>query len=73
MSIFSESNRWKHFFGGIAVGLVLTVLGAIGIAAGMEFKDKQWGGKWDWWDFFFTILGGIIGQCLQLIIYFGLK
>lgn len=68
LKIFIESNRWKHFLGGIAVGLVLTILGAIGIASGMEFKDKQSGGKWDWWDWSFTVLGGIIGNIIQLMI-----
>ena len=68
MSVFTESNRWKHFLGGIAVGLVITILGAIGIAIGMEFKDKQWGGKWDWWDLTFTVIGGIIGNLLLWLI-----
>lgn len=71
MSIFTESNRWKHFVFAIPVAFVFTVLCTLGCAAGMEFKDKQWGGKWDWWDFAFTIAGGLVGQELQLIaIYF---
>lgn len=68
IKIFTESNRYKHFLYGIVVGLCLTVLGAIGIASGMEFKDKQWGGKWDWWDWFFTVLGGIIGNIILFLI-----
>jgi hypothetical protein len=27
----------------------------------MEFKDKQAGNIWDWKDFWFTMLGGLIG------------
>lgn len=69
MSIFTDSNRWKHFLYAIPIGLILTILCAIGCAGGMEFKDKQWGGRWDWWDFFFTILGGLVGQLLQIGIY----
>jgi hypothetical protein len=31
----------------------------------MEFKDKQWGGKWDWGDWLCTMLGGLVGQAVQ--------
>ena len=34
------SNRRKHFLGGIATGFLFTILFTIGIATGMEFKDK---------------------------------
>ena len=64
---FKESNRWKHFLYAIPIGLVLTILCAIGVAAGMEFKDKSYGNKWDWKDWVSTMIGGIIGQVLQLI------
>jgi len=70
MSWITESNRWKHLLYAIPIGLVFTILCVLGVAAGMEFKDKQWGGKWDWLDFFATILGGIFGQLLQLFIIF---
>lgn len=63
-----ESNRWKHLVGGFVLGLFLTFLCALGCGGGMEFKDWQWGGKWDWLDFAATILGGIAGQALQLWI-----
>lgn len=33
--------------------------------AGMEFKDKSYGDKWDWLDFLATILGGLVGQIIQ--------
>lgn len=65
-----ESNRWKHLIGGCILGLLLTILCAIGCAGGMEFKDKQWGGQWDWLDFLATILGGFIGQGLQILIIY---
>lgn len=64
----SISNRWKHLFGGIAVGFVLTILCVIGVASGMEFKDKAYGNSWDWTDWWCTIFGGIIGQGLQLLL-----
>ena len=62
------SNRWKHLCGGFALGLFLTVLCSLGCAGGMEFKDRQWGGRWDWVDFALTVAGGVVGQVLQLAI-----
>ena len=64
MSIFTESDRWKHFLFSIPAGLLLTILFVLGLGIGMEFKDKQWGGIWDWYDLMFTFLGGLIGQAL---------
>lgn len=61
-----ESNRQKHFIYAIPCALLLTLLFVAGLAAGMEFKDKAHGGEWDWLDFLATILGGLVGQGLQL-------
>ena len=63
-----ESNRLKHFFYAIPIGIVLTILGVIGVASGLEYKDKIYGNNWDWIDWISTILGGIIGQIIQIII-----
>ena len=63
-----ESNRPKHLFYAIPMGLLFTILCVIGVASGMEFKDKQYRGKWDWLDWIATIIGGIIGQLLQFLI-----
>lgn len=73
MSWLKESNRQKHLLYSIPIGFLLTILCVIGVAAGMEFKDKQWGGKWDWLDFLATLIGGFIGQILQIILIFILK
>lgn len=73
MNWLKESNRQKHLLYSIPIGFLLTILCVIGIAAGMEFKDKQWGGKWDWFDFLATLIGGFIGQILQIILILILK
>lgn len=65
-----ESNRDKHFLYAIPVGFIFTILAVLGCASGLEFKDVQSGGKWDWLDWVATMLGGIIGQVLQLIVLF---
>ena len=63
-----ESNRMQHLLYAIPIGLVFTILAVIGCAFGMEFKDKQYGNKFDWLDIVATIIGGTIGQLLQIII-----
>ena len=68
MTWLKESNRNKHLLYAIPIGLVLTILAVIGCAFGMEFKDKQWGGKFDWLDIAATMIGGAIGQVLQVIL-----
>ena len=66
--ITDYSNRRKHFIGGFLCGLLLTVLFAAGAAAGMEFKDKSYGNKWDWSDFFSTVIGGILGNVVMFLL-----
>ena len=63
-----ENNRPKHLLYAIPIGLVFTILAVLGCAFGMEFKDKQYGNKFDWLDIAATIIGGTIGQLLQIII-----
>lgn len=65
MSWITESNRQKHFWYAIPCCFLLTILFVAGLAAGMEFKDKFYGEKWDWLDFLATILGGLVGQIIQ--------
>ena len=64
----TESNRLKHFIYAIPLGILFTIIFVIGIAFGMEIKDKMYGNKFDWLDLVSTILGGTIGQLFQ--IYF---
>lgn len=68
MSWITESNREKHFLYAIPIGLVFTILAVLGCAFGMEFKDKMYGNKFDWLDIAATMIGGAIGQLLQIII-----
>lgn len=68
MSWLKESNRTKHLLYAIPIGFICTILAVLGCAFGMEFKDKQWGGKFDWLDIAATLIGGVIGQILQVIV-----
>ena len=63
-----ESNRQKHLLYAIPIGLVFTIIAVLGCAFGMEFKDKEYGDKFDWLDIAATMIGGAIGQLLQIII-----
>ena len=65
MSWINESNRIKHLLYAIPAGALLTILFAAGLAVGMEFKDRAYGGKWDWLDIAATLIGGFIGQAIQ--------
>ena len=59
-----ESNRPKHLLYAIPIGLIFTILAVLGCAFGMEFKDKEYVDKLDWFDIAATMIGGAIGQLL---------
>lgn len=72
--LFTDKTRWQHFALAIPIALVFTILCVLGVATALEFKDKQWGGKWDWQDWLCTMIGGAVGETLQIfIIYLILK
>ena len=68
MNWLKESNRIKHLLYAIPIGLVFTILAVLGCAFGMEFKDRQYGNSFDWLDIAATMIGGAIGQVLQIIL-----
>lgn len=68
-----DSNRSKHLVGGTIVGLGANDLycaayAGIGVASALEFKDKLWGGKWDWIDWVMTVTGVAIGYTIRILI-----
>lgn len=67
-----QSNRPKHILYAIIPGLLFTILFVGGLATGMEFKDKMYGNKFDWLDWTATIIGGLIGQLIQLIVLYNI-
>lgn len=73
ISWLRESNRSKHLAYGALVGLCANdwycaECVGVGVAGALEFKDKQWGGKWDWIDFALTVLGVNVGFLLRWIV-----
>lgn len=61
-----ESNRQKHLLYAIPIGLVFTILAVLGCI--FEIKFKEYGDKFDQLDIAATMIGGAIGQLLQIII-----
>lgn len=68
MNWLKESNRLKHLFYAIPIGIIFTILCVLGCAFGLEFKDKEYGNKFDWLDITATLIGGVIGQIIQIIL-----
>lgn len=62
-----KSNRYKHLLYAIVLSYSAGFVFTCGVAAGMEFKDSQWGGKWDWIDFWLTVAGAAVGGTLRVI------
>lgn len=61
-----QSNRWKHIIGGVVLGLIsydwyCATLAGMGIASALEYKDRAWGGSWEWIDWGLTIGGVAVG------------
>ena len=66
----NESNRVKHLLFAIPIGMIFTILCVLGVASGMEFKDKMYSNNWDWLDWLATMIGGLIGQLIQIGVVF---
>lgn len=65
---FKQSNRWKHLVYGFMVAVIAGFAFTLGCAVGMEFKDRAWGGKWDWIGFGLTVAGAWFGLMLRIVI-----
>lgn len=70
---FLSSNRYKHFVGGVVVGVgadtdYCAAYSGILVASSLEYKDREWGGKWDWIDFGCTLAGVFVGRLIRMIL-----
>ena len=70
----TNSNHYKHLCYGIAIGLgandwYCAEYVALGVSGALEFKDKQWGGSWDWIDFALTFIGVNIGYLIRYLVF----
>ena len=67
---FKKSNRDKHFIYAVPIGFFFTILCVLGVATALEFKDYQYCRMYDWNDWLSTMLGGLFGQVLFLILIY---
>lgn len=75
-----ESNRPKHVLVGFLIGITLGISAVFAAAATAEIKDWMWNGKqggtlgwirgngFDWLDFISTMIGGVIGCGIKILI-----
>lgn len=68
MNWLTKSNRPKHILYGFIGALIGTILFIVGLAVGKEYANKSWGGEFDWLDISATLIGGVVGQIVQLFI-----
>lgn len=69
-----ESNRWKHLLLGVGIGLAsddvcCAALSGLSAAGGMEIKDVQWGGKFDWTDLGVTMAGVATEYAIRVSVW----
>lgn len=67
------SNRWQHLAIGAMIGLLFdnligTSICVLLVASALEYKDKAYGGKWDWVDFSLTIAPALVINGIKLLI-----
>ena len=68
-----QSNRWQHLAIGAMIGLLFdnligTSICVLLVASALEYKDKAYGGKWDWIDWSLTVGGALIINGIKLLI-----
>ena len=72
---FVASNRYKHLTGGFIVAALAgsfyaAVYAAVVTASCLELKDRLYGNTWDWLDWFFTLIGGVVAAIVFYILIF---
>lgn len=68
-----DKSRIKHLCYGYLIGLgandwYCAEYTGFGVAAALELKDYLWGGKPDWIDFTFTVVGVNLGYLTRFLV-----
>lgn len=69
MSWLTRSDRILHFRYGLVLGF-FSILLAVLAAFAKELKDEYDYQGFDWFDLLATILGGLLGQSLSLLLFY---
>lgn len=70
MKWLKESNRMKHFTAGLLIAIVFTLLGSVIAGLYKENQDAKYRGAFDKLDVWATVLGGGVGQIIQVGLFF---
>lgn len=67
------SHRLEHIVLSVVIGLLFnnligTAICALLVASALEYKDKTYGGKWDWIDFSLTIAPALVVNGIKVLI-----
>ena len=73
IELFSKSNRWKHFVGGVMIGLgaddwYCACYTGAGVGGALELNVVLHGGSWDWTDFALTAGGAVVGHSIRVVL-----
>ena len=68
-----QSHRLEHIILSVVIGLlfnnlIYTAICATMVAVALEYKDKAYGGKWDWIDFSLTIAPALVINGLKMLV-----
>lgn len=66
--IFNQPDKKKHFIVGAFLGFFMTIVVAVLAGFFKEVYDRKNGGKFDCDDFVATILGGLVGQIIFILL-----
>ena len=67
MKLFGDEKSTVRFGIGIVLGFLLSVLCALGAMTAAEYKDWIRGEEWKWKAWWHGILGGAVGQVVQIL------
>ena len=66
------SHRLEHIILSVMIGLLFDNIGtaicATLVGISLEYKDKAYGGKWDWVDLTLTIVPALVINGLKLLV-----
>lgn len=65
---FINSGHYKHFSFCAIIALICGFCPAMITGIAIEYKDKAWGGQFDWSDVLADTLGSIVGVSIRFII-----